>query len=261
MTQEYKKGRVGLSGPVSFFFSRPVPRFDCNFVVCSMTQRVSKQTTECTPAPGSDIPKPRHFSMVRNFYLADLITLMNGVCGVMSVFSSMRYLLSNDISDLRRASILMPLGMLLDFMDGRVARWRKNSSLLGQELDSLADLISFGMAPASYAFAVGMRTEIDITVLTYFVCCGIARLARYNATVALAPKDETGKVAYFEGTPIPTSLALVGLLSYFVANNRYLDALPFGTATLGGWSWHPLVLVYACSGTMMISKTLRIPKP
>jgi CDP-diacylglycerol--serine O-phosphatidyltransferase len=107
-----------------------------------------------------------------------------------------------------------------------------------------------------------MRTYLDTVVLTYFVCCGIARLARYNASVALAPKDATGKVNHFEGTPIPTSLSLVALLAYFVLHDRYLDSLP-GQLTVfaEGWELHPLVLIYAVSGTLMISKTLRIPKP
>lgn len=82
-----------------------------------------------------------HFSLVRNFYIADVITLMNGVCGVMSVFASMRYLLTSDIHDLYSALGFMPFGLFFDFFDGRVARWRKNSSILGQELDSLADLV------------------------------------------------------------------------------------------------------------------------
>ncbi|KAI8641386.1 hypothetical protein BD408DRAFT_418195 [Parasitella parasitica] len=203
-----------------------------------------------------------HFSMVRNFYLADVITLMNGVCGVLSVLSSMGYLASNNIQDLHTAMYLMPLGMLFDFMDGRVARWRNNSSLLGQELDSLADLISFGLAPAALAYAVGMRTCLDKIALTYFVCCGIARLARYNATVALAPKDATGKVNHFEGTPIPTSLALVALIAYLVANNMYLDTLPLQMIKItSNLELHLLVLLYVFSGTLMISKTLRIPKP
>ena len=68
---------------------------------------------------------------------------MNGVCGIMSVFGSMRYLLSSDISDLYSAMYFMPFGLFFDFMDGRVARWRNNSSLVGQELDSLADLVSY----------------------------------------------------------------------------------------------------------------------
>ncbi|KAG0174458.1 CDP-diacylglycerol-serine O-phosphatidyltransferase [Apophysomyces sp. BC1034] len=206
--------------------------------------------------------KPVHFSMVRNFYLADVITLMNGVCGAQSVFGSMRYLASNDINDLYSAMVFMPFGLLFDFFDGRVARWRNNSSLLGQELDSLADLISFGMAPATLAYAIGMRTFLDTVALTYFVCCGIARLARYNATVALAPKDASGKIAYFEGTPIPSSLSLVAVLAYFVMNDQYLDALPGQLIEFAkGWDFHPLVLIYAISGTLMISKTLRIPKP
>ncbi|KAI9493279.1 phosphatidylserine synthase [Zychaea mexicana] len=187
---------------------------------------------------------------------------MNGVCGIMSVFGSMRYLLSSDISDLYSAMGFMPFGLFFDFMDGRVARWRNNSSLLGQELDSLADLISFGVAPASLGFAVGMRTYLDTVVLTYFVCCGIARLARFNATVALQPKDVTGKISFFEGTPIPTSLSLVAIIAYLVMNNQYLDALPGQIIQLAPtWDMHPLVLIYALSGTLMVSKTLRIPKP
>jgi CDP-diacylglycerol--serine O-phosphatidyltransferase len=82
-----------------------------------------------------------HFSMVRNFQLADLITLLNGVCGVMSIFSNMRYLAYNDPTDLYTAMGFMPFGLFFDFMDGRVARWRNRSSLLGQELDSLADVV------------------------------------------------------------------------------------------------------------------------
>ena len=107
-----------------------------------------------------------------------------------------------------------------------------------------------------------MRTYLDTVVLTYFVCCGIARLARFNATVASQPKDDSGKISYFEGTPIPTSLSLVALLAYFVMNNQYLDTLPGQIIQLAPtWELHPLVLIYAFSGTLMVSRTLRIPKP
>ncbi|CAO3642948.1 unnamed protein product [Mucor hiemalis] len=228
---------------------------------------MTTETEKKLSAADANLQKPTqgHFSMVRNFYLADVITLMNGVCGVQSVLSSMRYLTTNNVTDLHTSMILMPLGMLFDFMDGRVARWRNNSSLLGQELDSLADLISFGLAPSALAYAVGMRTYLDTIALTYFVCCGIARLARYNATVALAPKDATGKVNHFEGTPIPTSLSLVGVIAYLVLNGQYLDNLPGNTYHLvaegSGWDIHPFVFLYVISGTLMISKTLRIPKP
>ena len=77
-----------------------------------------------------------------NFRLADLVTIMNGVCGAFSIFSSARYLLTNDV-DVLYAALAYPLaGLMFDFLDGKVARWRKESSMLGQELDSLADLVS-----------------------------------------------------------------------------------------------------------------------
>ena len=113
-----------------------------------------------------------------------------------------------------------------------------------------------------YIYTVGMRTYLDTVALNYFICCGIARLARYNATVALAPKDATGKVHHFEGTPIPTSLALVAWIAYFVKNGLYLDALPGSIVEVAqGWELHPFVMSFVVSGTLMISKTLRIPKP
>ncbi|KAI9261079.1 phosphatidylserine synthase [Sporodiniella umbellata] len=202
--------------------------------------------------------KQEHFSMVRNFYLADVITLMNGVCGVQSVLSSMRYLISHQSRDLSLAMVLMPLGMFFDFLDGRVARWRKNASILGQELDSLADLISFGVAPVALAYAVGMRTLLDGVCLSYFICCCIARLARYNVSVAMTPKDATGKVKYFEGTPTPTSLGLVACLAFAVHQERWVDTV---VEVIPGASIHPFVLAYMISGTLMISKTLHIPKP
>jgi len=151
-----------------------------------------------------------HFSLVRNFRLADLVTIMNGFCGSFSLFSSANYLSTGDEYHLWNA-LWFPLGgLIFDFLDGKVARWRKSSSMLGQELDSLADLISFGVAPAVLAFVVGLRTTLDTVVLTCFICCGLARLARFNATVALVPKDAKGKARYFEGLPIPSTLALVG---------------------------------------------------
>lgn len=93
------------------------------------------------------------FIPCRNFRLADLVTVMNGVCGSLSIFSSARYLLTNDIDDLWTALSFPLAGLMFDFFDGKVARWRKSSSMLGQELDSLADLVgivfSYGLARLS----------------------------------------------------------------------------------------------------------------
>ncbi|CAG8829515.1 5120_t:CDS:2, partial [Racocetra persica] len=129
------------------------------------------------------------------------------------------------------------------------------------ELDSLADLISFGVAPAVCGFAVGMCTFIDTMILSVFITCGIARLARYNATVASLPKDSAGKINYFEGTPIPTTMTIVAIIAYFVKEGQIDDNLPGGVIEIfPNIMLHPFVLLYALSGIAMVSKTLKIPK-
>ncbi|RDW60407.1 CDP-diacylglycerol-serine O-phosphatidyltransferase [Aspergillus mulundensis] len=201
-----------------------------------------------------------HFSMVRALHLADLVTELN----VMSVFSSLRYCLGDphDYGAIWAALGFMPFGLFFDFMDGRIARWRKKSSLMGQELDSLADLISFGMAPAAAAFALGIRTPLDHLFLTFFVLCGLTRLARFNVTAAVLPKDKTGKSKYFEGTPIPTTLSIVGVMAYWVSQEWILEDIPLGVAAQGtALEFHPIVLLFVLHGCLMVSKTLHIPKP
>lgn len=198
--------------------------------------------------------------MLRSFHIADLITLVNGVCGTLSVFSCLKYLVTGEHTYLRAVFYLLPAALIADYWDGRVARMLKSQSLLGQELDSLADLLSFGMAPAVLAFTVGMRGGWDAAILAYFVTCGLSRLARFNATAA-SLSDESGKVKYFEGTPIPTSLALVTVLGVLVSKDLYGTSLPFGSVEFLGWSLHPLTLMYGLSGSAMISKSLHVPKP
>jgi CDP-diacylglycerol--serine O-phosphatidyltransferase len=202
----------------------------------------------------------RHFSMLRDFQLADWFTLANAVCGTGAIFASMRFLQDGNVRDLLVGMALIPLAFVFDALDGRIARWRKVASTLGRELDSLADVISFGVAPAALGYACGLQGGWDWMVLSYFVGCGVSRLARYNVT-AETLSDGGDKVKYFEGTPIPTSVAIVGLLAWLASSDRIGAALPFGVLHLGPWQLHPLVLAYALSGSLMISKTLRIPKP
>lgn len=214
-----------------------------------------------TPSDLSGKPTPRHFTMIRSFQAADLITLVNGFAGTGAVLSLMKYLLTQDGAFLWTAFLLFPVALVADFMDGRVARWRGKSSLMGQELDSLADVVSFGVAPAALAFALGLQGGLDVAVLLYFVGCGISRLARYNVTAASLTDEPGGKVRYFEGTPIPTSLVLVGVLALCAWTGRVGERLPLGSVEIAGLTLHPLVLLYFLSGSAMISKTLRIPKP
>ena len=202
---------------------------------------------------------PRHFSMLRDFHLADFFTLGNAACGVGAVFLAMLYMDSGLLTHFYAAAALAPAAFAFDVLDGKIARARHQHSALGRELDSLSDVISFGMAPAALAFAAGMRGGWDAAALIYFVCCGVSRLARYNVTAeSLSGAD--AKVKYFEGTPIPTSVVLTGLLALAAWQGRIGDALYGGSLTLGPWQLHPLALLFVLSGSLMISKTLRIPK-
>jgi len=196
----------------------------------------------------------RHFSMIRNFHLADFFTIANGFCGIAAVFEAMKFLATQDRVHLYVAALLIPLALVFDVLDGRIARWRHKASPMGRELDSLADVISFNVAPAGIAFAAGLDTVLDQIILMYFVGCGVSRLARYNIT-AEALAAATGKVSYFEGTPVPTSLIPLGLLMLAFRQ----DAL-FPVRWLGV-SFHLVTLLFLLSGSLMISKTLKIPKP
>ena len=205
-------------------------------------------------------PKPpRHFSMIREFHLADFFTLANAACGVLALFFSMQYLIGGRLHDFFLAAAMAPAAFVFDVLDGRIARWRQRHSALGRELDSLADVISFGVAPAVLAFAAGMQGNGDKAALVYFVCCGVSRLARYNVT-AESLSAGADKVAYFEGTPIPTSVILTAILAFAAWQERIGDQLYGGAWELGPVTLHPLVLLFVLSGTLMISKTLRIPK-
>jgi CDP-diacylglycerol--serine O-phosphatidyltransferase len=203
--------------------------------------------------------RPRHFSMVREFHLADFFTLANAACGIGGVFGAMKFLETQALRYFLIAAALAPAAFVFDVLDGRIARWRQTHSALGRELDSLADVISFGVAPAALGFAAGLNGGWDWIALTYFVCCGVGRLARFNVT-AEALAEGTGKVKYFEGTPIPTSVVLTGFLAFAAWHGRLGDSVYWGVLRLGPWELHPLVLLFVLSGTLMISKTLRIPK-
>ena len=202
----------------------------------------------------------RHFSMIRGFHAADFLTLANAAAGTAGVLLAMAFVGSGELRHFLYAAAMAPAAFIFDALDGRVARWRQTHSALGRELDSLADVVSFGVAPATLAYAAGMRGGWDAIALAYFVCCGVSRLARYNVT-AEALSQGADKVPYFEGTPIPTSVVLTAVLAAAAWQGRLGAALWGGAWELGAWTLHPLLLMFVLSGSLMISKTLRIPKP
>ena len=199
--------------------------------------------------------------MVRSYTWADLLTIANASCGTISIFLCLDYLATNRPRFLWAAFILLPAALVFDVLDGYVARLdRKRQSVLGADLDSLADVISFGVAPAVLGFTLGMRGGWDMLILTYFVVCGVSRLARFNVTASALADEKTGKVKYFEGTPIPTSVLLVIILGIAQYLGRVDDNLWFGVTRIGPAELHLLALMFAASGSLMIS-TVRIPKP
>ena len=202
---------------------------------------------------------PRHFSMLRGFHLADFFTLGNAACGMGAVFLAILYVGSGDLMHFYLSAALAPAAFAFDVLDGRIARARHQHSALGRELDSLSDIISFGVAPAALGFAAGLQGGWDVAALIYFVCCGVSRLARYNVT-AESLSAGADKVRYFEGTPIPTSVLLTAVLAFAAWRGRLGDALYGGSWSPGGWELHAMALLFVLSGSLMISKTLRIPK-
>ena len=200
--------------------------------------------------------------MLRTYTPADALTIGNASCGTICIFLCLDYMAFGDERRLWTAVMLLPLALICDVFDGYVARLDQHrQSMLGADLDSLADVISFGVAPAVLGFTLGLRGGWDMLCLTYFVVCGVSRLARFNVTASALADADTGKVKYFEGTPIPTSILIVGLFAVALLLGRIEDRIWFGAYRIGPAVLHPLALIYVASGSAMISATLRIPKP
>ena len=200
--------------------------------------------------------------MLRSYTAADALTIGNAACGTIAIFLCLNYLVEDNGRLLWTAFVLLPVALVCDVLDGYVARLnRQRQSVFGADLDSLADIISFGVAPAVLGFTLGLRGGWDMLILTYFVVCGASRLARFNVTAEAMADPVTGKVKYFEGTPIPTSIGIVVLLGVALLTGHIEERMWFGLYRIGPAGFHPLTIVYGLSGSAMISATLRIPKP
>mmetsp|Transcript_22984 Transcript_22984/g.73656 ORF Transcript_22984/g.73656 Transcript_22984/m.73656 type:complete len:187 (+) Transcript_22984:188-748(+) len=184
----------------------------------------------------------------------------NAVCGTSIVFLCLNYLENDYYARYMGIAFgLFPIALFFDLIDGWVAR-RRYSSPFGSDLDSLADLVSFGVAPATLGFTLGLRGFWDSVILVTFVVCGLMRLARYNVTAEII-SEGTGKVKYYEGLPIPGSLLLVLALFSAWWTDRWGPLRIFG----GQWDvypghFHPFSLLFLACGLLMVSQ-VRIPKP
>jgi CDP-diacylglycerol--serine O-phosphatidyltransferase len=182
--------------------------------------------------------------LLRALVPADFLTLGNASCGTGTIFLCLNYLEGGPHDGfLIAAFLLLPLALVLDVADGMVARTSHRSSAFGADLDSLADVVSFGVAPAVLGFTLGLRGVWDALVLCAFVCCGIARLARFNVTAA-SLSGGTGKVRY--GHAHSHERHHRGPLVIACSAARSAGGVGQTLAPVG--RIHPFVLIYALSG-------------
>ncbi len=145
--------------------------------------------------------------MFIGFYsLANFVTMF----GLLSAITAC-FLAAN--GDIKYAIYLMFLSLLCDMFDGKIARSQKNRTeddrFYGVQIDSLCDVISFGVTPCFIAFSFGFDGPVDVVIYCLFVICGAIRLAYFNT---LANNNQNRKMKYFRGIPIPMSTFLVTLL-------------------------------------------------
>lgn len=135
------------------------------------------------------------------FILPTLFTVGNLFCGYLSVWSSIR-------GTFQTAAILIIAAAVLDMLDGRIARLTNSTSRFGEEYDSLADLVSFGIAPAVLAYSWGLADfhRLGWMASFLFVVCGSMRLARFNIQTRVTDKK------YFIGLPIPAAAGTIATL-------------------------------------------------
>lgn len=170
------------------------------------------------------------------FLLPNLITLSSLFCG----FDAIRLAARGEANDFYHAAILLIFAMLFDMLDGRVARMTRTQSAFGVQIDSLVDVVSFGIAPALlvYQWTSALYPTVALLVAFAYAACGVIRLARFNV-LTMAPGGAPKKPGkYIVGLPIPGAAGV--LISLILANhasgNRLTPeaaALPLLAITLG----------------------------
>lgn len=184
------------------------------------------------------------------FLLPAMMTSANLLCGYFAVVAS----LVGSPEDLDRAARAIGFAILFDSLDGRIARMTGTNTDFGVQFDSLADVVSFGIAPAVLAYAWGYRS-IGIEVQSHhqlgefawvcclaFLICTAWRLARFNVQ-GMAP----GSPKYFVGMPCP---AAAGVIAGIVHGLRLGGPISFGPITSGAWAWVWFALPVALGGLM-----------
>ena len=172
------------------------------------------------PVPQKPPPDESDESRLKIYFLPNLLTAGNLFCGFVALTKIVEANpdADNYVSQINLALIFILLACIFDLFDGRVARWGGAESPFGREFDSLADLISFGVAPAFLVHRIVLRDvfvqhpELGWFIASIYLICGAFRLARFNVLSAYA----TGGGKDFVGFPIPSAAALVASLTLFI---------------------------------------------
>src|SRR6202165_657697 len=186
------------------------------------------------PPPPTDrrrSPPPRTNLRKLMFVLPNLFTVSSIFCGVYSITLSAGEPTGDNFY---RAAVAIFFGSFFDAFDGRVARLTRTQSDFGVELDSLADVISFGVAPAIlvYKWALTGMGIGGIVISSIYAACGAIRLARFNVLA----HSEAGNQRYFVGLPIPLAAGM--LVALVIA----LNSLGSPSEAVGPWPIAALVL-------------------
>ena len=154
--------------------------------------------------PEDDLPRHRRHLGRTDFILPSLFTVGNIFCGYYAIIATMR-------GEFDAAAQAIGIAIVLDMLDGRIARLANAATAFGLELDSLADVISFGIAPAVLAFTWGLQKldpRLGWIVSFTFAICGAMRLARFNV--------QAGHFKHFVGLPIPAAGGTIAAIVHFV---------------------------------------------
>jgi len=176
------------------------------------------------------------------FALPSIITLSSVFCG----FDAIRVASSaQEPGDFYRAAILIIFAAVFDTLDGRVARMTRTQSAIGLQLDSLADVISFGVAPAvlMYHWSLKQLDTLGLVVAFLYVAAGAIRLARFNVLAMNSTGDSERSGKYFLGLPIPAAAGVIVALVFASQSGRF---------QLASHVW-PMVAVTLCLGALMVS--------
>lgn len=199
------------------------------------------------PTPGSE-----EDAKLKIYFLPNLMTAGNLFCGFLAITKIVESRLEAPYPNIRAALLYILLACIFDLLDGRVARMVGKESPFGREFDSLADVVSFGVAPAFLVHRVVLRDvfqdvqELGWLIAAVYLICGAFRLARFNC-LATMPSAQAKDNGDFTGVPIPAAAGMVASLTLFL---MWWDEKDFA---VGSWRYVLPVLLLFLS-YMMVSE-------